>query len=55
MYYPKFDVLLAQMNRGEKLENSKPSFCKQNDGGGSSPGGLRTAFFLYLRARGAKG
>ena len=38
----------------KNLGNSNPSFCKQNDGAGSSAAGLRTRFFLFVRARGAK-
>ena len=36
------------------MGNSNPSFCLQNDGAGSSAAGLRTRFFLFVRARGAK-
>lgn len=37
------------------LENPKPSFCVQNDGAGTSAGGLRAAFSFLVRALGAKG
>ncbi len=46
--------MLTQMNCGKNLGNSNPSFCKQNDGAGASAAGLRTRFFLFVRARGAK-
>ena len=40
-------VLLTQMHREKNLENSKPGFCLQNPGAGSSAGGLRAASFSF--------